>query len=197
MSHFSEFTHYRSILLEWRFWVRPGLMILCIWKKKSYMWVASAGQKGESLSLWMISFMKNSSESIKHNHLSALKNNKRQNADGNGLDAKQYEGWVSLFFPILLSPRFNWRLVSVMELHCCYMVAVLAERSLKRLVDNLSCGPEEQCGKGPSGPNVCEIPLLLSLPHFPDTCVLKMGPVSCIYADCRRMKCWEALIFSG
>lgn len=43
-------------------------------------------------SLRMISFMKNSSENIKHNHPSALKNNKRQNADGNGLDAKQYEG---------------------------------------------------------------------------------------------------------
>ena len=30
MSRFSELTHYWSILLEWRFWVRPGLMIFCI-----------------------------------------------------------------------------------------------------------------------------------------------------------------------
>lgn len=35
MSHFSEFTHYRSILLEWRFWVRPGLMFFVSKKKKA------------------------------------------------------------------------------------------------------------------------------------------------------------------
>ena len=64
--------------------------------------------------------------------------------------------------PILLSHRFNWRLASVMELLWCYMVAMLAERNLKLLVDNLSCWPEEPCGKGPCGPSVCEIPLLLS-----------------------------------
>ena len=50
-----------------------------------------------------------------------------------------------------------------MELLWCYLVAVLAERNLKLLVDNLSCWPEEPCEKGPCGPGVCEIPLLLSL----------------------------------
>ena len=50
MSCFNVLTHYLRILLEWRFWVRPWLSV----SKKNSMWAASAGQKGVSLSLWII-----------------------------------------------------------------------------------------------------------------------------------------------